>query len=433
MSDVYISSAHYEVYGKVIVEAMELEVPVIGFYGGSHMELIKNDYNGLHYKSEEELANNIKYLTMNHDKIKLYGKQAHWYYKMKIPSVQNFYNQFGAMLEICKNKKCFQIEANKSFTIPEFALLEANAWIWNNKIYVYGGYSQTSDISDNLYVMDLNDNTILIMAKIPSNCATTHVDPIICENYIFFVSGQVGGGYGNAINTFYMYCLEENMFIKLQNLNFCGYDMKGFICNGKLNLFSGATNDRSTPNDNIYVCNVIDKDSNLLPSMLHKWTISSNKFVGSTHSSFIKCSDNKFCYIDGCQCHACTSEYKDIWHMYIHHQNNKIMDTSFNTVNISSQQFQTSHTHSSCFYYEKLNAVICIGGQLSYDNVYNGIQVYYLDYDMWVNISLNKSLEKIFNKGCCSIVKNDKLYVFGGQLKQKDKFNDMFVIFDIYT
>lgn len=422
MSDVYISSAKTEVYGKVIVEAMELQLPIIGYAGGSHIELIKHDYNGLQYKSKKELADNIKYFAMNRDKISQYGKHARWYYKKIVRSIQNFFNQFGAMLEICKNKQNFSIQPNLIIKTDKFNLLESSVWIWKNILYMSGGYYPSLKTNDNLYMINLDTYSITTACKIPIDCATTHVDPIVYKDSVFFVSGQVGKAYGIATNSFYVLDLKTNQFTKLKNLDFCKYDMRGFVNNNKLIMFSGTTNDRSTPNDEIYSCDINDD---------YKWSKLSNNFLGSVHSALIKCAEDKFCYIDGCKCHSCTSKQLDIFHMYIHDQTNCIIDMSFNIVEIKSQQFQTSHTHSSCFYNEKINAIVCVGGQLFYDDIYYGIQIYYIEHDMWLNLNVDKSLDYIFNKGCCCAIYENKLHVFGGQLKSKSKFSDVFAVFDI--
>lgn len=430
MSDVYLSSAHTEVYGKVIVEAMELSLPVIGYAGGSHLELIKHDYNGLHYNSEQELAKYIKLLSQNKNLIELYGKQAHWYYKLKVPTIESFYNQFNSIMEICKNNLSFNIKLNKQVQNDKIKLLEANSWIYNNLIHVVGGYKEDTSLNTLLFKLDTNTLTVVDTINIPKNCSKTHVNGIMHKQYVLFISGQIDPGYGKSTDTCYAYSHDTGTFIELNKFKDCYYDLKGFICERDLIMFSGGLKDRSTPNFNVLKCKILDENYNLMVDNCNKWETQETQFAGTIHSSFIKCADNKHIYIGGCQCHGCVANPKPEWHMYIHNQNNYIIDSSFNMVNISKQQFQVSHVHASCIYVPILNALIVVGGQMNYDTIYYGLQIYYFDYDVWANITIDKSIEYVFNKGCCATICDNKLYLTGGQLKSY-KFTDMISVFDI--
>lgn len=431
MSDVYISSAHTEVYGKVIVEALELSLPVIGFFGGSHIELIINDYNGLHYKSEKELADCIKLLCNNKNLIELYGKQAHWYYKLKIPTLENFYNQFNGIMTICKNNFSFNIKFNRHEQNDKFKLLEANAWIYNNLLCVAGGFTENVSSNNVLFKLDIDILQIVdTTADIPKNCAKTHTCKIIHGSNVLFIAGQIEDGYGKATNACYVYSNNTNTFTEINKFDNCYYELRGFIKDNYLIMFSGGLEDRSTPNFNILKCKIFDENNNLIFNNCPKWELEEIKFAGTLHSTLIQCAENKHIFIGGCQCHSCVADPIPEWHMYIHNHTNYIIDNNFNKVNISQQQFQTSHIHSSCIYNESLNAIIVVGGQANYDNIYYGLQIYYIDYDIWANITLDKFTEHLFNKGCCVLTYNNKLYLMGGQLKSF-KFNEKLSVFDI--
>lgn len=430
MSDVYLSSAHTEVYGKVIVEAMELSLPVLGYIGGSHLELIKHDYNGLHYNSEQELAKYIKLLSQNRNLIELYGKQAHWYYKLKVPTIESFYNQFNGIMEICKKNLSFNIKLNKQEQNDKLKLLESNVWTYNDIIHVFGGYKEDTSLNTMLYKVDTNTLNIVDTIPIPKNCSKTHVGRIIHKQNVLFMSGQLDGGYGKATDACYTYSNDAGTFTELNKINSCYYDLKGFIRERDLIMFSGGLEDRSTPHFNVLKCQILDENDNLIFNNCNKWELEETKFAGTIHSSLTHYKDDKHIYIGGCQCHACNADPKPEWHLYIHNQANYIIDTSFNMVNISSQQFQVSHVHSSCIYNPILNALIVIGGQINYDIIYYGLQIYYFDYDVWANITIDKSIECAFNKGCCATILNNKLYLLGGQIKSY-KFTNMISIFDI--
>jgi glycosyltransferase involved in cell wall biosynthesis len=70
-----------EAFGRVTVEAMLSENPVIGADSGGTKELIINGYNGLLYKSNDyiDLAEKIKYFIDNKEKMCIMGKNAYNY------------------------------------------------------------------------------------------------------------------------------------------------------------------------------------------------------------------------------------------------------------------------------------------------------------------------------------------------------------------
>lgn len=431
MSDVYISSAHTEVYGKVIVEAMELSLPIVGFAGGSHLELIKHDYNGLLYKTEKELANHIETLCKNKSLIGLYGKQAHWFYKLKIPTITNFFNIFTSMLEISKKQKCFNIKLEKQITNNQFKRLEASSWINNNNMFLFGGYDERANAIDTIYKINLNTLEIVCESKIPTDCAKTHLLAINNKNDVYIVSGQSENGYGKATDKVYMYSHTNKCFVCKGVLPLKRYDMRGIIDGENVIAFSGALEDRSTPNCDVIKLKLFGDDEIESNNKNIECEISTSNFIGSVHSSFVKCDVDKYLYIGGCQCHACTPLQNTEWHMYIHNQKSYILNNKLCVIcNTEKQQFQVSHAGQSTFYDEDLNAVIVIGGQCNYDNVYHGVQIYYVDYDLWANITIDKSIESIFNKGCVAFTKDNKLYVLGGQMKSM-KFSNTLSIFNI--
>jgi len=431
MSDVYINSSHEEVFGKVIVEAFELGLPVIGYRGGSHLELIKHDYNGLLYKSAQELCENIKKLCKNKSLIELYGKQAHWFYKLKIPTVIEFYNTFGNMMEICKNNMNFPINFSLSKNNDKYGLSEFNMWENNNFLYVMGGFDEHTNDVPFLHKINMDTLEIDKTINIPNDCAKTHVSKIIYDDNVFFVSGQIDEKYGNSGNSFYIFSHDPLSFFKINELETGYYDLKGFVKNKELVMFSGTTNDRSTPNSNVMTCEILNDNNEFIATQDTKWnTHQTDCCVGTCHSILLNCKNDKHIYISGCQCHACAQEYIEEWHMYIHNQKNYMIDMNLNKNEISQQQFQVSHTQTSSFYYEPLNAVIVIGGQSSYDGIYYGLQIYYIDYNIWVNMSLKKDEAHIFTKSCGAIICNNKLYVIGGQ-QISNKFNKKISVFNI--
>jgi len=66
-SDIVLLCSRCEAFGRVTVEALKLGVPVIGSDSGATPEIIRNDFNGVLYKTSDpvDLAAQIKRLIMN--------------------------------------------------------------------------------------------------------------------------------------------------------------------------------------------------------------------------------------------------------------------------------------------------------------------------------------------------------------------------------
>lgn len=77
-ADIELVCSRSEAFGRVTIEAMLSMNPVIGANTGGTKELIIDGYNGLLYKSGDyiDLAEKIKYLIDNNDKIGIMGENA---------------------------------------------------------------------------------------------------------------------------------------------------------------------------------------------------------------------------------------------------------------------------------------------------------------------------------------------------------------------
>ena len=67
ISDIVVSPANKpEGFGRIIIESQSMNVPVIASAHGGSLELIKNNYNGLLFKpnNEHDLADKLKYLLL---------------------------------------------------------------------------------------------------------------------------------------------------------------------------------------------------------------------------------------------------------------------------------------------------------------------------------------------------------------------------------
>jgi hypothetical protein len=315
--------------------------------------------------------------------------------------------------------------------IKELNLLESSKFIYNNNLYIWGGYKNNSNIycNNNIYKLNLLDNSITILNKIPEDCATTHVKLTLLNDNILIISGQIGGIWGEATDSFYIYNITNNIFIKNNNLPFKLYSVIPIINKDKLIIFSGSKSDRVTPNTDIWYCDIIDNNGNIIFNPL--WN-KNNNFVGTNHSSIIN-NNNENYYFGGCGCHTC-SYYNIEQHIYCHDGDNyKITfdkNNEFITKKISKQIFKTSHTESSTFI--KDNIIYSIGGQLTYDDIYNGCQLYFIDLDLWMELTISKEYLKYFTKGCICFENNNKLYLTSGQFKTNMSiFNDDFLIFEL--
>lgn len=76
--DVLLMCSKNEAYGLVTLEAMQTGKPVIGSKSGGTLELIIDEFNGLFYTPGDfiELAEKIKYLYLNPNKLQEMGKNA---------------------------------------------------------------------------------------------------------------------------------------------------------------------------------------------------------------------------------------------------------------------------------------------------------------------------------------------------------------------
>ena len=89
--DIELVCSKKEAFGRVTVEAMMSMMPVIGSNTGGTKELIKDGFNGLLYEqgNYHDLANKIKYLLENKDKIKEMGTNAYNFAKENFTAKKN--------------------------------------------------------------------------------------------------------------------------------------------------------------------------------------------------------------------------------------------------------------------------------------------------------------------------------------------------------
>lgn len=84
-SDIILVCSIFEGFGRVTIEAMLQQRPVIGANSGATPELIEDGENGFLYESENynELAEKIKYFINNNDAISKFGKKGYNFAKIK--------------------------------------------------------------------------------------------------------------------------------------------------------------------------------------------------------------------------------------------------------------------------------------------------------------------------------------------------------------
>jgi glycosyltransferase involved in cell wall biosynthesis len=439
LADVYINCTHDEPYGRVLIESMEWSCPIIAYRGGSHLELIQDNFNGLLYSDYNELWDKIIFFYNNKNLIKKYGKNGNILYKKKIQNINNFYLQISSIFSLILNNKYIpNISYENVYTkhIHELNLLECHKFTYQNNLYIYGGYKNNStSCNNNIYKLNLFDNSIVNIAKIPDDCATTHVTLIQHNENVLIISGQIGELFGKATNTFYVYNITSNKFEKKNNVPFALYTPVCILNQNMLTIFSGTTENRTTPNTIVWRCIIIDEFDNIInnPTWFQYTT-----FTGTTHSSIISTNiPNEYYYLGGCGCHTC-SMYSNEHGIYCNDAPNyKITFDKNNDITfkkIAKQNFENSHCESSIFFNN--NIVYLTGGQLMYDMVFNGVQLYYTELDLWIELIISKDYLKYFNKGCICFQNNNKLYLTSGQFgtnlqKATNKFNDTLIVFDI--
>jgi hypothetical protein len=459
ISDVYINCTLNEPYGRVIIESMEWNLPIIAYDGGSHQELIFNNFNGFLYKDIDELLERIIFFYENKELINDYGKNGNLFYKklldMNVNDTNNFYVELSSIFSIIINNETIpKISYDNVYNkqMKELNLLECCSILYDNNLYIHGGYTNNSQIeNNNLYKLDLSDNSIISLCKIPDDCATSHTFFLLHNDNIIIISGQINVEdnpvFGKATNTFYVINITKNEFIKNQNVPFALYSPILILNDKTLTVFSGTTENRTKPNTDVWYCEILDDNGNIIHNPI--WNKKNNlgnldNFVGSAHSAIIKTNSSnnsdEYIYLDGCGCHTC-SFYNMEHNIYYHAGNNyKMIIKKGNDKQlikkISKQDFKTSHTECST---SKNDGILySVGGQLNYDMIYNGVQLYYINLDLWVELIVSKDYLKYFTKGCISFQKEGKLYLMCGQFGDNygnptSIFNDNLLIFDIHN
>ena len=439
MSDVYINCTKTEPYGRVLIESMEWNLPIIAYNGGSHKELIIHHFNGLLYNNCEELLEHILFLNTNKNLINVYGKNANALYLKKIPTKNIFYKNLISLFSLFINNTSLpKISYKKVYSrhIPELNLLESNYTIYKKKLYIFGGYTcNSTKCNNNVYLLDLNTNKFTQINTLPTDCAQTHFASTTHKRYHFIISGQIGDNFGKSTSSFYLYDLKKNKFIKMANTPFELFGSVCFIKDNTLTVFSGTNKTRVLPNIYVWHCKIYDDFNKIILNPV--WIKRNTTIVGAPHGSLTKTNEkNEMYYFDGCECHTCSNQYTKS--SYIHNCNNfklgLLGKSIFEIESIEKSQFFTSHTQNSTFFKDEI--IYKIGGQSNFDHVFNGCQLYYYKLDLWIELVIKEEYVDIFNKGCVSFVYKNKLYLFGGQFGDnnnlaKAKFNDTLFIFDL--
>ncbi|MDH7476211.1 MAG: glycosyltransferase [Microgenomates group bacterium] len=106
LADIVLNCSVNEAFGRTTVEAMLLKKAVIATKSGGTTELIKNNQNGLLYKSGnfKELAEKIEYLINNKHKIRELGKNAYKFVKIYITK-KNYGGKIYKILKMAKKQR----------------------------------------------------------------------------------------------------------------------------------------------------------------------------------------------------------------------------------------------------------------------------------------------------------------------------------------
>ena len=436
ISDIYINCTRNEPFGRVLIESMEWSLPIIAFQGGSHEELIFNHFNGILYANDGELLEAILFFYNNRGSIPNYGRNGRLFYHKNIHN--DFYQQISSLFSLIVLDKKIPFLSNENVrhrTVREFNLLESARFIYKDKLYIWGGYKDNSNaINEFIYQFDPSDQSLQIINKIPHDCATTHATTLLYKDKVLILSGQIGKLLGKATDTFYVYNITNNEFIKNKDLPFALYDPKYILHEKTLYVFSGTTADRTTPNTKIRFAKILDDNDMIIRDPI--WDEDrSARLVGTAHSSVIQVAPNEYLYLSGCGCHIC-SFYRAEQSMYSHAATNfriRFAESRMILENISQQMFKNSHFDSSVFFHGGI--LFVIGGQLYQDRIYHGLQLYYAELDLWVELSISKEYSRYFNKGCISFYHNNQLFLTGGQFSENNRaiglFNDSLLIFPL--
>lgn len=110
ITDIELVCSKSEAFGRVTVEAMLSENPVIGSDSGGTKELIINGYNGLLYKNTDylDLAEKIKYFIDNKEKIIVMGKNAYDYALNNFTAERNAEELYSIYCKLLSEKKVMQ-------------------------------------------------------------------------------------------------------------------------------------------------------------------------------------------------------------------------------------------------------------------------------------------------------------------------------------
>ena len=266
-------------------------------------------------------------------------------------------------------------------TPSPIARVEAGGAVINDKIYVFGGFTNTSmDASLQSHVYDPSTNVWTRLADMPAKI--THSICAVDGNIVWIVAGFDGNDPGVATNSVYKYNIVTDSWSQGPNLPEARGGGGTAIVGRELHFFGGYAADRNTNKADHWV---LDLDN---PTA---WTTAANMPSPRGHLG-VAVFSGKIYAVGGQFGHDGANTESDLMHVY---------DPATNTwAQAASLPFPRSHHEAGTIVHE--DHIIVLGGQSAVSTNINDISAYDPATDTWktlptLPININGTIAAIIN------------------------------------
>ena len=276
-------------------------------------------------------------------------------------------------------------------TPSPIARVEAGGAVINDKIYVFGGFTNTSmEASLQSHVYDPSTDVWTRLADMPAKI--THSMCAVDGNIVWFVAGFDGNDPGIAVDNVYKYNIDTDSWSQGPNLPASRGGGGTAIVGRELHYFGGYSADRKTNNADHWVLDLDNPTS---------WTTAAD--LPSPRGHFgVAVFNGKIYAVGGQFGHDGANSESDLMHVY---------DPATNTwTQAPSLPFPRSHHEAGTIVHE--DHIIVVGGQSAVSTSINDISAYDLATETW------KTLPTLPNNiiGSVAAIINNQLYVTTGSL-----------------
>ena len=276
-------------------------------------------------------------------------------------------------------------------TPSPIARVEAGGAVINDKIYVFGGFTNTSmEASLQSHVYDPSTDVWTRLADMPAKI--THSMCAVDGNIVWFVAGFDGNDPGIAVDNVYKYNIDTDSWSQGPNLPASRGGGGTAIVGRELHYFGGYSADRKTNNADHWVLDLDNPTS---------WTTAAD--LPSPRGHFgVAVFNGKIYAVGGQFGHDGANSESDLMHVY---------DPATNTwTQAPSLPFPRSHHEAGTIVHE--DHIIVVGGQSAVSTSINDISAYDPATETWKTLPTLP----INIIGSVAAIINNQLYVTTGSL-----------------